>query len=73
MTTRARRFARQLAGRFGIQVAFVDERYSTRTAAETLSTAGVKAREHRRVRDRVAAQLILQTYLDQHGSPQRVA
>ena len=73
MTTRARRFARQLAGRFGIQVAFVDERYSTRTAAEALSTAGVKAREHRRVRDRVAAQLILQTYLDQHGSPQRVA
>ena len=73
VTARARRFARQLAGRFHIEVVLVDERYTTQAAAGALSAAGVKTREHRRVRDRVAAQLILQAYLDQHGSPQRVA
>jgi putative Holliday junction resolvase len=73
MSARARRFARQLEGRFGIEVALADERYTTQAAAGALSAAGVRAREQRRVRDRVAAQLILQAYLDQHRSPRRVA
>lgn len=73
LTANARRFARQLEGRYGIRVALADERYSTRSAAEALTSAGVRAREQRGVRDRVAAQLILQDYLDQHCSRPRTA
>ncbi|HKE41460.1 MAG TPA: Holliday junction resolvase RuvX [Casimicrobiaceae bacterium] len=66
LTARARRFARQLEGKFGVAVALADERYSTRAAAEALSAAGVKTLKQRPLRDRVAAQLILQAYLDEH-------
>ena len=66
LTARARRFARQLEGRFGVAVALVDERYSTRAAADALSAAGVKSLKQRPLRDRVAAQIILQAYLDEH-------
>ena len=65
LTARARRFARRLAGRFGVAVELADERFTTLAATEALSAAGVTAREQRSVRDRVAAQLILQAYLDQ--------
>jgi len=68
MTARARRFARQLEGRFGIPVALVDERLTTRDAAARLSAAGVSARAQKPVRDRVAAQAILQTYLEDRDS-----
>ena len=73
LTARVRRFARQLEGRFGVAIALADERFTTRAAADALSAAGVDAREQRRVRDRVAAQLILQAYLDQRRAPQRTA
>jgi len=66
LTARARRFARQLEGKFGVAVALADERYSTRAAVEALSAAGVKTLKQRPLRDRVAAQLILQAYLDEH-------
>ena len=64
MTARAERFARQLEGRFGLQVARVDERYTTEDAEATLAAAGVRARERKAVRDEVAAQLILQAWFD---------
>jgi putative holliday junction resolvase len=65
LTSSARRFAKQLEGRFGLAAEFVDERFTTHAATEALSHAGVKARGHREVRDQVAAQLILQAYFDQ--------
>jgi putative Holliday junction resolvase len=65
LTARARRFAKQLEGRFGLATELVDERFTTHAAAEALSDAGVKTRAHKDVRDQVAAQLILQTYFDQ--------
>jgi putative Holliday junction resolvase len=64
MTDRARRFGRQLEGRFGLPVRYVDERLTTAEAALALREAGVRARGQRAVRDRVAAQIILQSYLD---------
>jgi putative holliday junction resolvase len=73
LTASARRFARQLEGRYGVAVALADERYTTRSAGEALTTAGVRARDQRSVRDQVAAQLILQNYLDQHRSGPRPA
>jgi putative Holliday junction resolvase len=64
MTARAERFVRQLAGRFGLDVARVDERYTTVGAEADLADAGVAARDRRSVRDAVAAQLILQAWFD---------
>jgi putative holliday junction resolvase len=67
LTARARRFGRQLEGRFKLPVAMVDERLSTREAVALLHAAGVGARRQKPVRDQVAAQTILQTYFDQHA------
>ena len=69
MTARAERFARQLEGRFGLEVARVDERYTTRHAESALAEAGVGAAERKVVRDQVAAQLILQSWFDDPKGP----
>lgn len=68
MTARARRFARQIEGRFRLPVEMVDERLSTRDATSMLHAAGVDSRRQKPIRDQVAAQTILQSWLDQHGS-----
>ena len=64
MTARARKFARRLEGLFHLPVQFVDERLTTRAATLLLREAGLNARKAKPVRDQVAAQRILQTYLD---------
>jgi putative Holliday junction resolvase len=64
MTARARRFARQLAARYGLPVAEVDERYTSEVAAAQLRTEGRGGRDRRSMRDAVSAQIILQAYLD---------
>ena len=66
-TARAERFGRQLAGRTGLPVDYADERHTTQAAGLSLSDAGVDGRRARDVRDRVAAQLILQAWLDEHA------
>ncbi|HKW80939.1 MAG TPA: Holliday junction resolvase RuvX [Casimicrobiaceae bacterium] len=63
MTARARGFAKRLEARFGLDVVLVDERYTSETAGAALSAAA--ARKRRPLRDRVAAQIILQAYFDQ--------
>lgn len=70
MTARAQRFARQLAGRYGVPVLEMDERYTSELARSTLRAAGRGGREDRALRDAVAAQIILQAYLDApHDGP----
>jgi putative Holliday junction resolvase len=70
MTARARRFGRQLASRFALPVIEVDERYTSELARSALRDAGRGARADRALRDAVAAQLILQAYLDTpHDGP----
>jgi putative Holliday junction resolvase len=64
MTARARRFARQLAARYRVPVMEVDERHTSELAAAELRAAGRGGREQRALRDAVAAQIILQAYLD---------
>ncbi len=54
MTARARRFANQLSGRFGLPVELVDERYSS---------AVISAKRGEVIDDRAAA-IILQQYFD---------
>ena len=65
MTARAQRFGRQLAGRTGLPVEYADERHTTTAAASSLADAGRTGRRARSVRDQVAAQLILQGWLDE--------
>jgi putative Holliday junction resolvase len=64
MTERARRFARLLERHFGLAVELSDERYTTQGAKDALREAGARGRERKNARDSVAAQLILQDYLD---------
>ena len=64
MTARAERFARQLEGRFGLPVTRVDERFTSVGADAALAAAGVRGSDRKGARDRVAAQLILQSWFD---------
>lgn len=70
LTRRARRFAQQLKGRFGLTVDFADERYTSTAAEETLRDmararqAGRGGRQNKNDSHALAAQLILQAYLD---------
>lgn len=61
-----RKFANRLHGRFNLPVALVDERLSSAEASQTLKEAGIGGRKQKPMLDQVAAQVILQSYLDQH-------
>ncbi len=60
MTEHARRFGRQLQGRFGLPVSYADERLSSIEAAQLLA----RGAHDKGVVDKVAAQLILQSWLE---------
>ncbi len=60
----ARKFARELGGRYSLPVELVDERLSSVEAEQSLRLAGVNTRKHKLLVDQVAAQHILQAYLD---------
>jgi putative Holliday junction resolvase len=60
----ARKLADELGSVTGIEVALVDERYTSRIAERSLLQTGMKRRERREKVDQVAAALILQDYLD---------
>ena len=68
LTARARRFAKQLEGRFGLATKLIDERFTSHAARDALSEAGVGTRSQKAVRDQVAAQFILQAYFDQRDT-----
>lgn len=61
LATRARRFARQLEGRFHLPAHLADERLTSRTAWEHL---GVRAAKDPTRVDAMAAKLILETWLN---------
>lgn len=65
MTQQARRFGNQLHGRFGLPVAWVDERYSSVIAQAEGAAAGQL--------DAEAARIILQQYFDSDGQVAAVA
>jgi putative holliday junction resolvase len=63
LAPRARRFARQIEGRFGIEVHLVDERLTSLEARRQLGRAATSLE----VVDAMAAKLILETWLcEQH-------
>jgi len=57
-------FAEKLRSSVSCEVRTWDERLSTVAAERALREAGKKTRETRGIRDQVAAQIILQSYLD---------
>jgi len=68
LTRRAQRFARQLEGRFGLPVALVDERFTSAEAAERLRSMGRGARSDKDRAHPLAAQTILQDWLDRDAA-----
>lgn len=60
----ARRFARELARRTGLSVVLHDERFTTAEAERILRAEGVKPRRGKFTADRLAAVLVLQSYLE---------
>lgn len=65
LSARVRRFARQLAARYRLPVAFADERYSSTAAEETLKQLGRGARGDKHLAHALAAATILQAWLDE--------
>ena len=64
MTRAARRFGNRLAGRYNLPVHHVDERLTSIEAEERLSEMGKRDYDKGEI-DRLAAQSILQTWLEQ--------
>jgi putative Holliday junction resolvase len=64
----ARDWGAWLAEKTGMRVLFFDERYTSVEADEILRSAGLTPRERQSKRDMIAAQILLQHYLDA-GSP----
>jgi putative Holliday junction resolvase len=60
----ARAFAAAVAQATGRAVLLVDERFTSVSAERVLVQAGLSGRRRRAVRDRVAAAVLLQAYLD---------
>jgi len=60
----AQRFVEKLRAMIDCRVATWDERLSTVAANRVLQAAGKKTRKTKNIRDQVAAQIILQSYLD---------
>lgn len=68
---RARTIARQLEERSGLPVHLWDERLTTAQAERTLVGAGMRRKRRRGVVDKVAATMLLQSYLDAQHSKER--
>lgn len=68
LTRRTRRFTRRLESRFRIPAVLVDECYTSIDASTALREAGIKGKKQKPMLDRVAAQLILQTYFDSYDA-----
>ncbi|MHB1683849.1 MAG: Holliday junction resolvase RuvX [Bacilli bacterium] len=65
--TRTQEFAKELEELTGLQVKWMDERLTTVRAEQILIEGDVRRKKRKSVVDKVAAALILQTYLDAKG------
>lgn len=69
LSTRARKFANRLAGRFGVKVELVDERLSSFEAKGEVMARGGSRDYGKNPVDSIAARIILETYLTEHKPP----
>ncbi|HSJ28684.1 MAG TPA: Holliday junction resolvase RuvX [Acidimicrobiia bacterium] len=60
----AREFGRRVEALVGVEVHYVDERFTTATAEAAMLEGGVRRRDRRRNVDKVAAAVILRQFLD---------
>jgi putative Holliday junction resolvase len=67
LTRAARRFAGRLRERFRLETVLVDERYTSAAADSALAETGTGGGRRRRALDPVAAQHILQAWLDERA------
>lgn len=65
----AREFIAQLQKQLAIPITPWDERLSSRCAENLLIEAGTSRQKRRQVVDKIAAQIILQSYLEAHAPP----
>lgn len=65
ITKRARKFANQIHGRFGVQIVLVDERLSSAAAREELFEFGGYKKLKKSQLDSIAAVLILESWFSQ--------
>ena len=63
-TVKVREFVSALEEKWGKKVVFVDERFTTASAQRVLIEGNVRRGDRKKVVDKVAAAIILQTYLD---------
>jgi putative Holliday junction resolvase len=71
MSKDARRFGDQLRERFGCPVSFQDERLTSLAADERFASARTKGgmrRKHAAMKDAMAAQIILENWLQENGA-----
>jgi putative holliday junction resolvase len=66
----AREFGAWLAQTTGLPIVFADERFTTVEAESALWNAGLTHRKRKERRDRVAAQIMLQAFLDAKCPPE---
>lgn len=69
MTRAARKFGHRLQGRYNLPVHLVDERLTSVDAKNTLVAARVPWKQRKAKVDKLAAQTILQAYLDEQRRP----
>jgi len=65
----ARRFANQINGRYHLPVELVDERYTTREAQSLTQESSMSKKDRKKKAniDKIAAQLIIQSWLENHA------
>ncbi len=63
-SSEARAFGAWLAETTGVEVHYVDERYTTQFADHAMRDAGLKASQRKGLRDKLAAQQILSGYIE---------
>ena len=68
----ARKYGAWLAEATGLPIVFADERFTTVDAESALWNAGLTHRKRKERRDRVAAQIMLQAYIDAKCPPETV-
>ena len=72
LASRARKFGDWLARVTARPVVYFDERYTTVEAERSLLDAGLTRQKRKAIRDKLAAQIMLQSYLDV-GCPEKEA
>ena len=61
---KATEFAELLKGKSGLPVVMVDERLTTKSAHDALMAGGMRNEDRKKIVDKVAAQILLQAWLD---------